>query len=109
MHRKVVAIPIVFLYIFALSIFTSPPLLRYQDGFPLETVARGLVKIVSPLSGRGQNVAMGFNTDPVAPGTAAGAAVTRNSQRFRRSASRPINSRSRLSKIGIPIATSASV
>jgi len=52
-----------------------------------------------------QNVAIGFKTDPVAFGTAAGAAVTRNSQRCRRFASRPINSRSQLSKIGMPIET----
>lgn len=50
-----------------------------------------------------QNVAIGLKTDPVAFGTAAGAAVIRNSQRCRRFASRPIDSRSQLSKIGMPI------
>src|ERR1700686_4711631 len=53
-----------------------------------------------------QKVAIGFNTEPVAKGTAAGDAVTRNSQRLRLAASLPICSRSQLSKIGIPIATS---
>src|SRR5215471_20750238 len=52
-----------------------------------------------------QNVAIGLSTDPVAPGTAAGEAVTRNSQRLRLSASRPTSSRSRLSKMGMPMAT----
>ena len=52
-----------------------------------------------------QNVAIGLKTDPVAFGTAAGAAVIRNSQRCRRFASGPIDSRSQLSKIGMPIET----
>ena len=53
-----------------------------------------------------QKVAIGFSTEPVAPGTAAGDAVTRKSQRLRVAASRPTASRSRLSKIGTPIAMS---
>ena len=55
-----------------------------------------------------QNVAIGFNCEPVAPGMAAGAAVTRKSHRFRLAASLPTASRSRLSKIGMPIARSTS-
>ena len=47
-------------------------------------------------SGPAQKVAMGLSTEPVAPGTAAGEAVTRNSQRLRCSASRPTNSRSQI-------------
>ncbi len=56
-----------------------------------------------------QNVAIGFSAEPVAPGTASGAAVMRKSQRCRRFASLLINSRSQLSKMGIPMATNTSV
>jgi TRAP-type uncharacterized transport system substrate-binding protein len=53
-----------------------------------------------------QKVAIGFSTEPVAPGTATGDAVTKNSQRLRLAASLLTASRSRLSKIGTPIAIS---
>ena len=52
-----------------------------------------------------QNVAIGFNGDPVPPFTGIGAALTRNIQRFRFAAASPSASRSQLSKIGVPIAT----
>src|SRR5262245_6927999 len=52
---------------------------------------------------------MGFRAEPVAPGTANGAAVNRNSQRCLRFDSLLSSSRSQLSKIGIPIATRTSV
>ena len=51
-----------------------------------------------------QKVAIAFRTEPVAPGTAAGEAVTKKSQRFRLAASLLTASRSRLSKMGIPMA-----
>jgi AraC-like DNA-binding protein len=47
-----------------------------------------------------QNVAIGFNGDPVPPFTGIGAALTRNAQRFRFAAASPSASRSHLSKIG---------
>ncbi len=53
-----------------------------------------------------QKVAIGFSGDPVAPGIASGTAVTRKSHRFRFAASLLTASRSRLSKMGMPIATS---
>src|SRR5207237_562456 len=55
-----------------------------------------------------QNVATGFNGDPVPPPTVNGAAVIRNSQRCSRLAASLSASRSQLSKIGMPIAISTS-
>src|SRR5262249_3763114 len=57
----------------------------------------------------GQKVAIGFRAEPFAPGTASGAAVSRNIHRGLRLASRPSNSRSQLSKKGTPMATNTSV
>jgi hypothetical protein len=53
-----------------------------------------------------QNVATGFSGDPDPPTTASGAAVSKNAQRFRLLAASDSASKSQLSKIGVPIATS---
>jgi len=55
-----------------------------------------------------QNVAIGFNGNPVPPNTGTGAAVSRNSQRLRRDATCATASRSITSISGSPIATIAS-
>src|SRR5215467_11909651 len=59
-------------------------------------------------SDRPQNVAIGFSGEPVPPPTARGAAVIRNSQRCCLLAISLSDSRSQLSKIGIPMAISTS-
>lgn len=51
---------------------------------------------------------MGFSGDPVPPGTGSGEAVRRNVQRRREAAACPSASKSQLSNIGVPIATSSS-
>src|SRR5258708_7277669 len=53
-----------------------------------------------------QKVAIGLSGDPVPPTTAIGAAVNRNSQRLRAAQASLKASRSQLSKIYTPIATS---
>ena len=55
-----------------------------------------------------QNVAIGFSGNPVPPSIGTGAAVSRNSQRFRRDATCATASRSITSMSGSPIATIAS-
>ena len=55
-----------------------------------------------------QNVAIGFNGNPVPPNTGTGAAVSRNSHRLRRDATCATASRSITSTSGSPIATIAS-
>src|SRR5215210_7942781 len=53
-----------------------------------------------------QNRAIGFSGDPVPPGTVSGAAVIRKVYRLRVAAAALNASKSKLSKIGVPIATS---
>src|SRR5215469_12135498 len=56
-----------------------------------------------------QKVAMGLNGDPVPPSTGNGATVNRNVQRFLAAAALATASRSRLSRMGAPIATSVRI
>ena len=87
---------------------------RYRERFiPTSSLVGSLKNQVSgqphrfrPCRFGTQNVAIGLKGLPVPLVTAIGAAVTKNSQRFRRAACFPTASRSRLSNIGMPIATS---
>ncbi len=54
-----------------------------------------------------QKIAIGFNGDPVPLVTAIGEAVNKNTHRFLFAAASPNSSRSQLSKIAVPIATSS--
>ena len=72
-----------------------------QSHFALLVRRRRRLRGTARVDPQTQNVAIGFSTEPVAPGTATGDAVTRNSHRFRLAASRSTASRSRLSKMGI--------